>query len=267
MIHFENLMKVKDTRSYGNYTAIAQYNGSIKIEIDIYLYSTLICVIGLRNHTFELSNYGWTTNTTLKALKEWKEYLQDLGFKLIDLQFSGTISNSCNLAVRVPAKAHQGGYVINMDNNSTLQCNHIGRRTDRQLKSLSVDEFYIDSPTKYSLAVQPRGCYMRGRNEKEITQSVKEHTGVEFTLNFNLSEPPEMYGIWLHHNEQLYLFKFKVRKIAYYKDFKSLNATYTAVEMYKSVDKSSLCLLRLMGFENIAYNVYKNMLNKFIQLV
>ena len=76
-----------------------------------------------------------------------------------------------------------------------------------------------------------------------------------------------MYGIWLHHNEQLYLFKFKVRKIAYYKDFKSLNATYTAVEMYKSVDKSSLCLLRMMGFENIAYNVYKNMLNKFIQLV
>lgn len=70
MRHFEKLMNVADTRSYGNYTAVAQYWGNTRIEIDIYLYRTLICVIGLHNHTFELTNYDWTTNTTLKALKE-----------------------------------------------------------------------------------------------------------------------------------------------------------------------------------------------------
>lgn len=256
-------MKVKDTRSYGNYTAIAQYNGSIKIEIDIYLYSTLICVIGLRNHTFELSNYGWTTNTTLKALKEWKEYLQNLGYKLVDLQFTGSSPDRFNLAVRVPANAHQGGYI--MKDNHILQCNHVGK-SDRQLQSLPVDEFYISSPVEYELGMQPRGCYMRGRNEKEIAKYVADHRGIEFTLYFDLPEAPEMYGIWIY-NEQLYLFKFKAQKIAYYRDFQSLNATYTAVEMFKSIDKSNLCLLRMMGFENIAYNVYNNMLNKFIQLV
>lgn len=265
MIHFEKLMGVVDTRSYGNYTAVAQYWGSMRIEVDIYLYTTLICVIGLHNHTFELSNYGWTTATTLKALKEWKEYLQDLGFKLTDLQFTGASTERFNLAVRVPANAHahKGGKYI-MKNNHILQCNHVGK-SDGQLKSLPADEFFINSPTEYTLGVQPHGCYMRGRNEKEIAKYIGEHRGIGFTLYFDLPEPPEMYGIWIH-NEQLYLFKFRAQKIAYYRDFQTLNATYAGIEMYKAVTENPLNLARMIGVETCAYNLYTDMLGEFERL-
>lgn len=259
MRHFEKLMNVADTKSYGNYTAVAQYWGNTRIEIDIYLYRTLICVIGLHNHTFELTNYDWTTNTTLKALKEWKEYLQNLGYKLVDLQFTGSSPDRFNLAVRVPANAHQGGYI--MKDNHILQCNHVGK-SDRQLQSLPVDEFYISSPVEYELGMQPRGCYMRGRNEKEIAKYVADHRGIEFTLYFDLPDAPAMYGIWIN-NEQLYLFKFKAQKIAYYRDFQSVNVTYTATEIYKAINETPLNLARMIGVETCAYNLYNDMLNQF----
>lgn len=262
MRHFEKLMNVADTRSYGNYTAVAQYWGNTRIEIDIYLYRTLICVIGLNNHTFELSNYGWTSIMTLKALKEWKEYLQNLGFKLIDLQFTGASPDRFNLAVRVPANAHQGGYI--MKNNHILQCNHVGK-SDRQLQSLPADEFYISSPVEYELGMQPRGCYMRGRNEKEIAKYVQEHRGIEFTLHFNLSEVPEMYGAWVY-KEELYIFKFRAQKVAYYRGFQAVNITYTATEIYKAINQTPLNLARMIGVETCAYNLYANCLDQFERL-
>ena len=270
-------MNVADTRSYGNYTAVAQYWGNTRIEIDIYLYRTLICVIGLHNHTFELTNYDWTTNTTLKALKEWKEYLQNLGYKLVDLQFTGSSPDRFNLAVRVPANAHQGGYIMKnnhilqcnhvgyiMKNNHILQCNHVGK-SDIQLKSLPVDEFFISSCTEYELGIQPHGCYMRGRNEKDIAKYVADHRGIEFTLYFDLPEAPEMYGIWVH-GEQLYLFKFRQQKVAYYLNFQSLNANYTATEMYKAITETPLNLARMIGVETCAYNLYTDMLDEFERL-
>lgn len=263
MIHFEKLMHVADTCSYSNYTAVAQYYGNTRIEIDIYLYNTLICVIGLHNHTFELANYEWTTNTTLKALKEWKIYLQDQGYKLVDLEWTGSNPERFNLDVRICANAHLGGYI--MGSNNILQCNHIGK-SDGQLKSLPIDEFYISTPTDYQLGTQPRGCYMRGRNEKAIAQYVKEHRGIEFTLYFNLPEAPEMYGIWIY-KEELYLFKFHAQKVAYYRDFQSLNATYTAVEMYKATNLTPLNLAYMIGLESCAYSLYQNMLDKFERLV
>lgn len=260
MRNFKELMSVKDTRSYSNYTAVAQYQGSTKIEIDIYLYNTLICVIDLLNHTFEEDNHRWITNITLKALKEWKEYLQGEGYKLVSMQFTGASPDRFNLAVRVPANFYQGGYHI-MNKENILQCNHIGK-SDRQLQSLPVDEFYISSPVEYELGIQPRGCYMRGRNEKEIAKYVREHRGIEFTLHFNLSEVPEMYGAWVYM-EELYIFKFRAQKVAYYHDFQSVNVTYTATEIYKAINETPLNLARMIGVETCAYNLYNDMLDQF----
>lgn len=262
MVHFEKLMHVKDTCSYGNYTAIAQYFGNARVEIDIYLYQTLICIIGLYNRTFELANYDWTSISTLKALKEWKTYLQDEGYKLIDLQWTGTSPERFNLDVRVPANAHLGGYI--MGSNHTLQCNHVGK-SDRQLKSLVSDELYISSPTDYDLGVQPRGCYMRGRNEREIVRNVILHDGVKFTLYFQLPEPPEIYGLWVIH-DNLYLFKFRVQKVAYKSDFQALNATYTATEMYIAKSETPLNLANMIGLEDCAYSLYNDMLSEFERL-
>lgn len=263
MRHFEKLMNVKDTRSYSNYTAVAQYQGSTKIEIDIYLYNTLICVIDLLNHTFEEANHRWITNITLKALKEWKEYLQGEGYKLVSMQFTGASPDRFNLAVRVPANFYQGGYHI-MNKENILQCNHIGK-SDRQLQSLPVDEFYISSPVEYELGMQPRGCYMRGRNEKEIAKYVQEHRGIEFTLHFNLSEVPEMYGAWVY-KEELYIFKFRAQKVAYYRGFQSVNVTYTATEIYKAKKPELLAMARMICIEKCADKFYKNMLEEFDRL-
>lgn len=262
MQHFEKLMCVKDTCSYSNYTAVAQYYAGIRVEIDIYLYRTLICIINLHSYSFELSNLGWVSSTTSKAIKEWENYLQDEGYKLTDLIWTGCSPDRFNLAVRVPANARREGFI--MGNNHILQCNHIGK-SDRQLKTLEPDKLYLGSPTEYDLGTQPRGCYMRGRNEKQIADNVSKSDGVKFTLYFSLPEVPEMYGIWVHDND-LFLFKFRAQKVAYRPDFQALNATYTAVEMYKLVDETTACVLMMSGYENMAHVVYSQQLDKFQRL-
>ena len=106
---------------------------------------------------------------------------------------------------------------------------------------------------------------MRGRNEKEIAKYVQEHRGIEFTLHFNLSEVPEMYGAWVY-KEELYIFKFRAQKVAYYRGFQAVNITYTATEIYKAINQTPLNLARMIGVETCAYNLYANCLDQFERL-
>jgi len=258
MMHFEILMNVKDTCSYSNLTAIAQYNGNNKVGIDIYLYRTCICEIDLVNKSFILANYGWTTSSTTKALREWCEYLQDEGFLLKQIHIGGSISDRYSLTLRVPAQAKGG-------NNLKLTCTHVGK-TNRPIKSIATDTFYLGSNQELELNHQPLGCYMRGRNVTDIAKYIAEGDGIKFTLYFQLPEAPEMYGIWIY-KEELFLFKFRAQKVAYYRDFQSLNATYTAVEMYKATNPLPLNLAYMMGLESCAYHLFKSMINEFERLV
>ena len=263
MTNFETLMTVKDTRSYSVYTAIAQYKNGQRAEIDIYLYRTLICTINLISYSFELTNGGWSSCMTLKALKEWKAYLQSNGYCLTALHWTGISPNSFNLAVRLPAKVHLGGYV--MEENNYLLCSHIGK-SNVQLKSIPEDKFYIASNIMLHLDKQPLCCYMRGRNEKQIAEFVSEHNGVKFTLHFSLSEPPELCGLW-EYKEILYLFHFRAQAIYYRSDFTACNVTYIADKMYRTDDATTITLIKMLDISGSAFQVYKNMLNKFKCLV
>lgn len=258
MKHFEKLMNVKDTCSYSNQTAIAQYNGNVKVGIDIYLFRTCICKIDLINKSFILDNYGWTTASTTKALREWLVYLQDNGYLLSQINLTGALSDRYSLALRVPAQAKGG-------NKMELTCTHVGR-TNRQIKSIPSDLLYLGSNQTLGLSNQKLGCYMRGRNVADIAQYIKSGDGIKFTLYFQLPEAPELYGIWIH-KEELFLFKFRAQKIAYRSDFKALNATYIAIEMYRAKDEKLLNLVRMIGLEDSAYLLFKNYLQDFEQLV
>ena len=76
MINFENFLKVQDTMYRGNYTAFAQYQYGVRVQIDIYLYQTMICTIDLINRAFSMENNYWMTSTTINAISELSNCLQ-----------------------------------------------------------------------------------------------------------------------------------------------------------------------------------------------
>lgn len=255
MINFENFLKVQDTMYRGNYTAFAQYQYGVRVQIDIYLYQTMICTIDLINRAFSMENNYWMTSTTINAISELSNCLQELGYCYTQLTWTGNLPSAINILV--PAITYrEEKKMINTIKHTALTCIHVGK-SNKKLKSIPIDEIFLSTSNKpLSLQKQQiRGCYMRGRNVQQIAQYVTDHDAIEFTLHFTNEDAPDLYALWIYKNT-MYIFKFRIRKTAYHKDFSSCNATYTAIEMYECTNSELLNLARMIGLSNTAYDLF-----------
>lgn len=89
MRYYETLFNTKRERTCGNHRAKVEYCGKEKGCIRFYYFDTCICLADFYTKTFRLSDGGWNTIGTHKAIMNYYRFLRSKGFRLNGLYLSG----------------------------------------------------------------------------------------------------------------------------------------------------------------------------------
>lgn len=89
MAYYEELFNTKHHRKCGNHRAKVEYCGKEKYCIKFYYFNTCICLMDFSIKAFILSDGGWNTISTHKAIMNYYRFLRSKGFHLNGLYLSG----------------------------------------------------------------------------------------------------------------------------------------------------------------------------------
>ena len=89
MNYYETLFNTKEEKTCGNHRAKVEYYGKEKYCIRFYYFDTLICVAYPADKTFMLTDGGWNTISTHKAIMNYKRYLESRHFHLTAISLCG----------------------------------------------------------------------------------------------------------------------------------------------------------------------------------
>lgn len=89
MSYCETLFNTKAKRTCGNHSAVVEYCGTEKYCIRFYYFGTLICAAYPYDKTFLLTDGGWDTISTHKAMMNYKRFLEAKHFRLTAISLCG----------------------------------------------------------------------------------------------------------------------------------------------------------------------------------
>ena len=94
MHFYETLFQAKNHRKCGNHSVKVNYNElGKKQELIFYHYKTPICFVYPRQKLFILTDRGYNTSSTHKAIGNYYRYFTSMNYKLVGLCIYGTYAN------------------------------------------------------------------------------------------------------------------------------------------------------------------------------